>query len=50
MELSTTRHGDMIIVNVIAARIDAAAAIAFKDAMRGAVADGRPISCSTSET
>jgi len=40
MELSTTRHGDMIIVNVIAARIDAAAAIAFKDAMRGAVADG----------
>jgi len=40
MELSTTRHGDMIIVNVIAPRIDAAAAIAFKDAMREAVADG----------
>lgn len=40
MELSTTRHGDTIIVSVIAPRIDAAAAIAFKDAMREAVADG----------
>jgi anti-sigma B factor antagonist len=40
MELSTSRHGNMTIVNVIAARIDAAAAIAFKDAMRGAVAGG----------
>ncbi|MEI4231620.1 STAS domain-containing protein [Roseovarius sp. D22-M7] len=40
MELSTTRHGDMAIATVIATRIDAAAAIAFKDAVRAAVADG----------
>ena len=37
MELSTTRHADMTIVHVPAPRIDAAAAIAFKDAMREAV-------------
>lgn len=39
MELSTTRDGDITILTVNAARIDAAAAIAFKDAMRKAVAD-----------
>lgn len=40
MDLSTTRDGDITIVTVNAARIDAAAAIAFKDAMRRAVAEG----------
>lgn len=40
MELSTTRHADMTIIHVTAPRIDAAAAIAFKDAMREAVATG----------
>lgn len=39
MELSTSRHGDMTIVNMTAGRIDAAGAIAFKDAMRTAVAE-----------
>lgn len=40
MELSTSHHGNTTIVNVAATRIDAAAAIAFKDAMREAVGTG----------
>ncbi|MGI3210481.1 STAS domain-containing protein [Roseovarius tibetensis] len=40
MELSTTLDGTTTVVHVNAARIDAAAAIAFKDALREAVAQG----------
>jgi anti-sigma B factor antagonist len=40
MDLATTPYPDMTIITVNAGRIDAAAAIAFKDAMRAAVADG----------
>jgi len=40
MDLATTSYRDMTVVSVNAARIDAAAAIAFKDAMRAALAEG----------
>jgi anti-sigma B factor antagonist len=40
MELATTPYPDLTIITVKAGRIDAAAAIAFKDAMRAALADG----------
>lgn len=38
MDLSTAREGDLAIVTVNAARIDASTAIQFKDAMRSATA------------
>ncbi|MBQ0749218.1 MAG: STAS domain-containing protein [Roseovarius sp.] len=40
MDLHATHHPDLTIITVAEARIDAAAAIRFKDAMRAATATG----------
>jgi anti-sigma B factor antagonist len=40
MQLSVERHADQVIVRLCEARLDAVAAIAFKEAMRQAAAQG----------
>lgn len=40
MELETERHDETLLIKVIAERIDAAAALEFKESMRNATAEG----------
>lgn len=42
MDLATEMQGDMLLVRVAEARLDAAIAIQFKEAMRGLAAEGPP--------